>query len=315
MNNRPKVSVIIAAYNHEDYITATLESIEQQTFQDFEIILIDDGSADKTVLNARAVHSRANIIVQHNQGVVAARNRGIAMAQGEYLCFIDSDDIILPNRFEKQVSLLESDRELGLVFADAFIIDAGGNRIGKFSDVYPLVSGDIAEALILNYCFIPMITVMVRAEILKKIGLFEKPGPTSDYIKWIEIAYRSKVAYDSEPLGCWRRHVSNVSKMADKEKSYAQTRVAIHRLLRRYPELRAKVETLVNHRFSKSYFLTGFFLAAAGKLPQARKNYWKAVKVYPWSVANWAAIAFVCLLPEKLVIKIHQSVKAKKLPW
>jgi hypothetical protein len=315
MNNKPKVSVIIASYNHEEYIAATLASIERQTFQDFEIILIDDGSADNTVVNARKALSRAQIVVQHNQGVVAARNRGIAMAQGEYLCFIDSDDVILPRRFEKQISLFESDRTLGLVFADAFIINTAGETIGKFSDVYPPIHGDLAEALLLHYCFTPMITIMVRAEILKKIGLFEKPGPISDYIKWIEIAHCSKVAYDPEPLGCWRRHASNTSKMADKEISYAQTRVAIHRLLRQYPELRASVKFRVNRRFARSYFLAGFFLAAAGKLPQARKNYRKAVKLYPWSIVNWTGVIVSYLPSISLVHRIHEYIKMRRLPW
>ena len=315
MNNKPKVSVIIASYNHEDYIAATLASIEQQTFQDFEIILVDDGSADNTVVNAKKVHSRAHIVMQHNQGVVAARNRGIAMAQGEYLCFIDSDDIVLPRRFEKQVSLFESDGELGLVFADALIINAAGETIGKFSDVYPPIRGDIAEALILHYCFIPMITVMVRTEALKKTGYFEKPGAISEYIKWIEIAHRSKIAYAPEPLGCWRRHERNVTKMIDKTRLYAQNRTAIRRLSRRYPDLKAKLGKRINRCFSRSYFLTGFFLATAGNLFQAKKYYWKAVKVYPWSVVNWAAAVFSCLPSKKLVIKIHHIIRAKKLPW
>ena len=103
----PRMSVIIASYNHQDYIAQTLRSIEEQTFQDFEVILVDDGSSDRTVDVARQTESRAQIHTQQNQGVVAARNRGVELARGRYICFVDSDDIVLPRRFERQVTYLD----------------------------------------------------------------------------------------------------------------------------------------------------------------------------------------------------------------
>ena len=178
---QPKLSVIIASYNHQDYIAETLSSLEEQTFQDFEIIIVDDGSSDKTVEVAKNAQSRAQIHTQENRGVVAARNRGIAMAKGRYICFVDSDDVVLPERFVKQVALLDTYSELGLVYADALIIDSKGEQIGKFSDVYPVMPGDTAQMLAMHYCFTPMITVMVRADVLQQTGPFEKPGSISDF--------------------------------------------------------------------------------------------------------------------------------------
>ncbi len=311
----PKLSVIIASYNHQDYIAGTLESLEKQTFQDFEIILVDDGSTDKTVETAKNFPSRAQIFTQENQGVVAARNRGISLAKGEYICFVDSDDVVLPGRFTKQVAALDADPELGLVFADALIIDSNGKEIGKFSDVYPVIPGDTAEMLALHYCFTPMITVMVRAEVLKKTGPFQKPGPISDYMKWIEVAHLSKVYYDPEPLGCWRRHPASTSKGANKVKSYAKTRAALKKILRKYPDLQTKIGKKIEKRFSRSYFLTAFWLAAGGNIKRARKYYKKAVKVYPYSFENWGGLVLTSLPAKKLVIKLHRHEKAKKLPW
>ena len=311
----PKLSVIIASYNHQDYIAQTLESLEKQTFQDFEIILVDDGSTDKTVETAGNFPSRAQIFTQENHGVVAARNRGLGLAKGEYICFVDSDDVVLPGRFERQVTALDGDPELGLVFADALIIDSKGSRIGKFSDVYPVVPGDVAQMLAMHYCFTPMITVMVRAEVLKKTGPFEKPGPISDYMKWIEVAHLSKVYYDPEPQGCWRRHQTSTSKNANKVKSYAKTRMAIKRILRKYPQLQAKIGKKIVKRFSRSYFLTGFWLAADGNIKRARKYYKKAVKVYPRSFENWGGLVLTSLPAKKIVIKLHRYVRSKKLPW
>jgi len=315
MAANPKLSVIIASYNHQDFVAATLESIEKQVFQDFEIIVVDDGSTDDTVETIRNFPSRARIVTQENRGVVSARNHGVSLAKGKYICFVDSDDIVLPGRFEKQVTALDADSQLGLVFADALIIDSKGKEIGRISDVYPVVPGDVSVMLMLHYCFTPMITVMVRASVLKKSGPFEKPGPISDYVKWIEIAHLSKVHYDPEPLGCWRRHPYNTSKTTSKVKNYAKTRVALKRILRRYDQLEAKIGKRIHRRFARSYFLTGFWLAADGNVKRARKYYCKAVKVYPCSFENWAGLLLTILPTKKLVIRLHRYVRSKKLPW
>ena len=312
---QPKLSVIIASYNHQDYIAETLRSLEEQTFEGFEIIIVDDGSTDKTVEVAESAQSRAQIHTQENQGVVAARNRGVELAKGRYICFVDSDDVVLPERFAKQVALLDGDSELGLVFADALIIDSKGAEIGKFSDVYPVVPGDVARMLALHYCFTPMITVMVRADVLRKTGPFEKPGPISDYMKWIKVAHISKVHYDPEPLGCWRRHQASTSKQANKVKSYAKTRAALKRILRKYPTLQAEIGKKIVKRYSRSYFLTAFWLAANGNVRRARKYYCKAVKLYPRSFENWGGLILTCFPAGNLIAKLHRYVRTKKLPW
>jgi glycosyltransferase involved in cell wall biosynthesis len=315
MTQKPILSVIIASYNHQDYIVETLKSLEKQTFQDFEIIVIDDGSTDNTVQTIRSFPSRAQLFTQNNQGVVAARNRGVALAAGKYLCFVDSDDVVQPDRFEKQVRLMEQDSGIGMVFADVNIINAAGEIIGKFSDVYPVVPGDIAENLLLYYCFVPMLSVMVRAEVLHKAGPFEKPGPISDYIKWIEVSHISKVRYEPLIAGCWRRHQRSVSKMADKTQTYANIRMTIRRLLRRYPDLRAKLGKRINRRFSKTYFLTGFWLAADGDIERAKKYYCKAIKLHRLSIESWGGLLLTLFPIKAAVTGLHKYVRAKKLPW
>ncbi|MGE5295242.1 MAG: glycosyltransferase [Solirubrobacterales bacterium] len=309
------LSVIIASYNHQDYIAQTLRSIEEQTFQDFEIILVDDGSRDETVEAARKAGSRAKIFTQENQGVVVARNRGVSLAQGRYICFVDSDDVILPTRFEKQVAVLDGDPDVGLVYADAWIIDSQGDRVGRFGEVYPVIEGNLAEMLALRYCFTPMVTVMVRADVLRRTGPFRKPGPISDYMKWIEVACLCGTHYDPEPLGCWRRHPQSTSKKANKVKSYAKTRAALKRVLRAHPDLEGRIGARMIRRYSRSYFLTAFWLAADGQVRRARKYYWKAVKLYPFSMENWGGFLLTLMPMKHAVAGLHAYVRAKKLPW
>ena len=311
-----KLSVIIASYNHEGYIERTLRSIEAQTFQDFEIIVVDDGSTDATVEVARAVSPQAKIVVQENQGVDAARNRGIGLAEGEYICFIDSDDMEVPDRFERQVGKLESDPELGLVYADVQIIDPDDNVIGKLSDVYPVVEGDVAEKLITHYCFVPFATVMVRKEILLRTGLFEAHRQAMGHVKWIEIAHISKTFYDPKPLACWRRHKTNTSRAVKKEDYYEWTRVELAKVLDKYPELRAAVgQRAINKRFARSHFLTAFFLAAEGNIKRARQYYYKALKGYPYSLMHWGGAILISLPAKNLIANLHRRVQARKLRW
>jgi glycosyltransferase involved in cell wall biosynthesis len=311
-----KLSVIIASYNHEKYIEKTLKSIEEQTFQDFEIIIIDDGSPDGTVEAAKRANTRAKIIVQENQGVDAARNRGIEMAQGQYMCFIDSDDLEIPDRFERQVKMLDSDPETGLVFADVLIIDSNDKVLNKMSEVYPVLPGDVAVNIIKHYCFIPFATVMVRRDIFLHTGLFNAYRQAMGHTKWIEIAHLSKVAYDSKPLACWRKHTSNTSRATKKEDYYEWTRIELTKVLDKYPDLRQKVgEKAIRKRFAKSHFLTGFFMAVEGDIKKARHYYYKALKMDPLNATNIAGAFFVSLPAKNLITKIHRSVHAKKIRW
>jgi hypothetical protein len=151
--------------------------------------------------------------------------------------------------------------------------------------------------------------------VLRKTGPFEKPGPISDYMKWIEVAHISKVHYDPEPLGCWRRHQASTSKQANKVKSYAKTRAALKRILRKYPKLEAEIGGKIIKRYSRSYFLTAFWLAADGNVGRARKYYCKAVKLYPRSLENWGVLIMTYCPAKNLVVKLHRYVRAKKLPW
>src|SRR3989339_706645 len=120
----PKVSVVIPAYNREELLPETIESVLAQTFQDFEIIVVDDGSTDNTreVISAFPVR----YYYQENQGVSAALNKGAELSRGEYLAFLGSDDIWLRDTLEKQVTVLDNNPGLGLVFGQLNMMDEDG---------------------------------------------------------------------------------------------------------------------------------------------------------------------------------------------
>lgn len=121
-----KVSTIIPAYNGDRYLKAAIDSILAQTYQDLEIIVVDDGSTDNTPQIAQQYGARVQYFSQTNQGVAASRNLGLAKARGEYIAFLDQDDVFLPYKLALQVALLEKDDNLGMVNSGWEIIDQQG---------------------------------------------------------------------------------------------------------------------------------------------------------------------------------------------
>lgn len=123
------ISVIVPTYNYGRFIREAIESVLAQTYPVVEIIVVDDGSTDDTQEILTGFGNRIVTVFQSNAGVSAARNAGMAMARGEYLAFLDSDDLWLPEKIEKQIALFEADPELGLVHCGAERIDAAGTTL------------------------------------------------------------------------------------------------------------------------------------------------------------------------------------------
>jgi glycosyltransferase involved in cell wall biosynthesis len=130
----PQVSVIIPTYNGERFLAETLESVFNQTFQDYEIIVVNDGSSDNTAQLLRPYLSRIRYIEQPNQGVAGARQRGFELAQGQFIAFLDQDDVLLPDKLRLQLACFAEYPETSIVHSGWRLIDAVGH---KLSDILP----------------------------------------------------------------------------------------------------------------------------------------------------------------------------------
>lgn len=126
---KPLVSVIIPNYNYANYVCEAINSVLDQTYENIEIIVVDDGSADNSAEILKGYGDRITAIFQPNAGVSAARNNGVKNSSGEYVAFLDADDVWLPKKIEKQVDLFESEKDLGLVHVGVEEIDANGNML------------------------------------------------------------------------------------------------------------------------------------------------------------------------------------------
>jgi glycosyltransferase involved in cell wall biosynthesis len=206
----PLISIIIPTYQSAQFLPQSIESILNQTFKDFEVIVVDDGSTDSTseVLNNYIPQIR--VISQKNQGPSIARNTGIRASSGVFLAFLDADDFWISDKLEKQIRLLEENYELGLIFTNALILY---NQISK-GTIFDLVtpkSGWVEKDLF-QINFMPMSTILVRRSCLERVGLFdENLPPCEDYDLWLRISHLYPVAFISEPLAYYRISCSQIS--------------------------------------------------------------------------------------------------------
>ncbi|RAM50281.1 MAG: glycosyltransferase family 2 protein [Hapalosiphonaceae cyanobacterium JJU2] len=208
----PKVSVVIPAYNAMLFLPETLESVLQQTFTDFEVFIVNDGSSDNIVEWASDIgDSRVKLISQANQRVSAARNTGIAHAQGEYIAFLDADDLWEPTKLEKQVRCLDEKPEVGLVYTWTLLVDKENNPTGRIFASH--LEGNIWNELLVNDPIASGSSAMVRRICFDTVGLFDRDlAYAPDLDMWVRIALRYPVAVVKEPLLRYRQLPNSFSR-------------------------------------------------------------------------------------------------------
>ncbi len=207
-----KVSIVIPAYNAMTYLSETLASVFQQTFSDFEVLLVDDGSTDsiQAWVEQSVSDPRVKLISQVNQGLSAARNTGITHSQSEYIAFLDADDLWHPSKLERQVQWLEAHPTVGLIYNWTTLIDSSGKPTGRV--LGSAIEGNVLPE-ILQRNIIDCPSVLVRRQCFDRVGLFDCAlRSVEDWDMWIRIAAVYPFAVTPEPLVYYRQHPSNMSK-------------------------------------------------------------------------------------------------------
>lgn len=212
----PKVTVIIPSYNCEAYIAETINSILNQTFKDIELIIVDDGSTDKTREIVTAYGSSVRLITQTNTRVCAARNRGIREAKGEFICLMDHDDYWYPEKLDRQLEEFKKHPDAGVVYSSFIRWHNGPNEnfpaptsfdLKSYpDDIDPDFSGWIYHQLLLD-CWMLTSTAMFRAEVFKRCGMFDEALPYSeDWELWIRISREYPMIQLCRPTTLYRQH-------------------------------------------------------------------------------------------------------------
>ena len=194
----PTVSVIIPTFNRWPLVGAAIESVLAQTFSDFELIVVDDGSTDGTGVELGKLGSRLHIISQPNRGVSAARNLAARQARGIYLAFLDSDDLWLPHKLAIQTAFMVLHPDVQICQAEEIWIRNGVRVNPKVNHRKP--SGDIFIPS-LDLCLVSPSAVMLTRELFEQVGGFDETLPVcEDYDLWLRIALDHSVALIDEPL-------------------------------------------------------------------------------------------------------------------
>lgn len=209
----PLVSVVVPNYNREKLVLEALQSIVAQTYSPLEVIVVDDGSNDESVKaityfidNVKPKEVTITLFRQENKGGNAARNIGILKSKGEFIAFLDSDDLWMDDKIEKQVSKLLTDENAGAVYCGLIEVDSSGmEELSNEPRVYP--SGDLSSQLLIKDVTAPTSCYMVRSSAFKKVGMFDlNLKARQDWEMWIRISQEFPILAVSEKLVKYRRH-------------------------------------------------------------------------------------------------------------
>jgi len=291
----PRVSAIIPTYNYARYVAAAVESVLSQSFEDLEIVVVDDGSTDDTSDTLRPLGTRILYISQAHRGLAAARNLGIRVSRGRYVAFLDSDDLWLPDKVSMQVARLDAEPAVGLVYTEAALFndESRTETPHGFWSEHP--SGKILSRL-LRRNVVPSPTPMVRRELFAQVGPFDESlSACEDWDMWIRIARVSEFAYVDRMLAKYRVHSANMSldqerMMAGRyrvlEKAFSAIGASSQaRRLRRSVFSRWHADYAVHHFYAERY-------------EQAKREVIRAIALHPGCLAHGqtAAVLMSCLL-------------------
>lgn len=290
MNNNQIVSVVIPAYNASAFICKTLLSVLEQSFNRIEVIVVDDGSVDETVSLVNGFGNSVKCICNPHLGKSASRNAGIRIAKGEYIAFVDADDIWLPDKLELQLEMFYKNPDLYFVYTDGYQFrDNSEKNIVTFGKISRLHSGHVLSHLLLED-FIPSPTPLIRLKIFDEVGLFDETllqHEPEDWDMWLRIAERHQISYVDRPLVRYRLHTNSLTAKEAPLKALNGQISIIDRALARNID---KLKPFRNRAYANCYLRTGRQLASMGNLKNARQMFRTAVQLSPYlaeGYLNW----------------------------
>lgn len=283
----PKVSVIIPTYNRVDFVQEAIESVFSQSYRDFEIIVVDDGSTDDThnILATFIAEGLIQYIYQDNAGGGNARNTGIQAAQGKYIALLDSDDLFLPKKLAKQIALLEKHGEAGMVHCGFSKFDDTGKDLG-YRDPSRF-SGWIYPKLLLEWSvLISTSTVVIPASVLQEIGGFDDTTWAADLDMWRRISRRYEILAVPDNLAMIRVHSGGMS----------VDRIGIATKFKKYYDKAFYDDPTLSSNFkrralSKMHANVGQILLGEGEaehMQYARQNSVQAMRLWPFTLGAYA---------------------------
>jgi glycosyltransferase involved in cell wall biosynthesis len=302
----PKVSVIIPTHNRAHFLPGAILSVLNQTFQDFEIIVVDDASSDNTSEIVAAFNDERIRFFRHdtNKGGSAARNTGILNSKCDYIAFLDDDDEWLPEKLAKQMDiLLASPPEVGCVYTGYVMVDRTSGRV--IDQRLPTKRGNLYKDLLMTNCVAGgTSSALLRKNCLQKVGLFDENLPRSqDFDLWLRMAKVFLFEYVPEPLFKYYIHENRISTNLD-----AQSR-GLEIVVKKYRDL-----PLSKTGYSKEYMSLGVMFCLAGNAKEGRKALVKSIKMAPFRIKPYSYLCLSVLGAHNLqrLIEMKDKLRSKE---
>jgi len=298
-----KVSVIIPAYNVEKSISEAMDSVLNQTYEDLEVIVVDDGSTDGTkdmlkkyIGSPRHQVTKSPVDVryfyQQNKGPAAARNRGIKEAKGDYIAFLDSDDIWLPEKIEKQMQKIKEEPQYYLVHTARLRMEPDGSIKSSKRKVH---EGSVLDEL-LKENFICCSSVLARRLCFDTVGLFDesRSNKSEDYDMWLRIAQGHKIGFVNEELVKYRVNPNGYNRSNIRDAYVSEKNVFLKALIdykgNNKEKLRQEKLHKITYRMGHSFFYIKEYYKAS-------LAFWEAVKI---KKSNFKSIAWYIISKIKM---------------
>ncbi len=264
----PRFSVVIPTYNRLAYLREALDSVAQQSVAPWDVIVVDDGSDEDIAAGVADHTTKPQVIRQTPQGPAAARNTGVAQATGEWIAFLDSDDLWLPHKLAAYTDCINADDGINILYGPMLPVDANGKPVPGRTK--PCHDGDITNALF-HSSFVHVPTVVMRRDLFESAGGFHPDLPVcEDYDLWLRLSLTQRFALIEEPLALRRLHGNRLSKQQMSRNLRVKADV-----LQRFFELPAARETLdqtrARDRLARVLFVAARECAHAGEFDDAQR--------------------------------------------
>jgi len=318
-NDEIKITVLMPAYNASNYIEEAIESVLKQTFSEFELLIIDDGSTDNTADIVRSFNdSRIVFIRQSNGGVASALNNGLQHARAEYIARFDADDICYANRLKTQYEFVMKNPEYIVVGSGADYVDANGDFV--FS--YDLAGYTDEQIKNLSYSVCPFIhsTVLLRKSVFLGVGGYNEHAHSfEDHFLWSQIKEKGKFYNLSQSLIKVRLNPESVT--VDEKwrlKEFINIKYKVLKELHITPEDGQRLLEVLKLQNNKKIKMGSYYALLAKKFlwnnyqpALARKNIIEAIKLSPFHVNNYSVL-IMSYLPHKMISKIYTVSKKRE---
>ncbi|MFL5327960.1 MAG: glycosyltransferase [Gemmataceae bacterium] len=297
----PRVSVVVASYNYGRYIAEALASIQKQTFEDWEAIVVDDGSTDDSlaIIGHFLTDRRFRLVCNPHLGQPQTKNCGILASSGGFIAFLDADDRWASGKLDRQVSLFDKQPKVGVCYTRRQLIDGGGHLIA--GDGRPFHRGQVLDAIFRDN-FVCFSSAMVRRSFLEQVGLFdERLALGIDYELWLRLARVCKFDYIDEPLVQYRTGHANLSqRLAERLDSAI---AVMHRFCRDI-DLPAQLSPAARRQAFAETFRHRALIAR-------RTSTWKAIgwSMRSLAISPFAPLTWLALLGSLVPISLRRTVR------